>query len=138
MRDTYLFLVLAFPTLALLNAWWFGRELKGFADSTPSISSTADIERMKTVVARQMYAALVQIVLLIAGPVIFFVGMIRGVFQPTDVMFIILPSAAVIVLAAVYKRIENQVKTIEAPDSELRRQRDAIVHTWLKKPVPDW
>ncbi len=138
MRSTYIFLVLLFPALALLNAWWFGRELRSFVDGTPVISSTADIERMKTVVGRQMYAALVQIVLLAAGPAIYFVGMLRGVLGPADVMFIILPSAAVIVLASVYKGVETKAKGISVPDEELRRQRDAIVHTWLKKPVPDW
>ncbi len=138
MRSTYIFLVLLFPALALVNAWWFGRELKAFVDSTPVISSTNDIERMKTVVGRQMYAALVQVVLLTAGPAIYFVGMFRGALGPADVMFIILPSAAVIVLASVYKRVETKAKGIPVPDEELRRQRDTIVHTWLKKPLPDW
>lgn len=138
MRSTYLFLVLLFPALALLNAWWFGKELKAFVDSTPVVSSTNDLERMKAVVGRQMRAALVQIVLLLAGPAVFFVGMLRGVLHPTDVMFIILPSAAVIVLATVYKRVEGRARGIPVADEELRRQRDAIVHTWLKKPLPDW
>jgi len=138
MRSAYLFLVLLFPALALLNAWWFGRELRVFVDATPAVSSTADLERMKHVVGRQMRAALVQIVLLLAGPAVFFVGLLRGELHPTDVMFIILPSAAVIVLATVYKRVEGRARSIPVHDDELRRQRDAIVETWLKKPLPDW
>ena len=138
MRSTYTFLLLAFPALALLNAWWFGRELKRFVDQTPAISATSDIENMKVVVARQMYAALAQIVLLAAGPLIFVLGLTRGVLGPGDVLFIIIPSAAVIVAGSVYKRVEVAARNIQANDDELARQRDAIVSTWLKKPFPDW
>ena len=138
MRSTYTFLLLAFPALALVNAWWFGSELRRFVDATPSIASTADIENMKAVVGRQMYAALAQIVLLTAGPLIFAFGLMRGVLGPGDVLFIIVPSAAVIVAGSFYKRVEVAARHLEATDDELRRQRDAIVSTWLKKPFPDW
>ena len=138
MRSTYTFLLLAFPALALLNAWWFGSELKRFVEATPAIASTNDMERMKAVVARQMYAALAQILLLGAGPVAFFVGLARGVLGPKDVLFIIIPSAAVIVAASFYKRVETAARNIQATDDELKRQRDAVVSTWLKKPFPDW
>ena len=138
MRSTFTFLMLLFPALALLNTWWFGRELKAFVEATPSIASTADIERMKSVVARQMVAALVQIPLLAASPVLYFVGLMRHALQPGDVVFIIVPSAAVIAFSLASKRIEAAARELPAPDEELRRQRDAIVRTWLKKPFPDW
>lgn len=138
MRSTYTFLLIALPALALLNIWWFGRELRTFVDSTPVISSTMDIERMKAVVSRQMYAALAQIVLLAAAPAVFLVGLIRGALQPPDVLYVIVPSAAVIVLSLGFKRIEAEARRLEAADDELRRQRDRIVRTWMRKPLPDW
>jgi hypothetical protein len=138
MRETCLLLMLGFPALALLNAWWFGRDLQEFVKQTPTIASTADIERMKGAVGRQMYAALAQIGLLAVGPIAYAVGLVKGALQPGDIVFIILPSAAVLAVAAYYKRIETAAKTIDAADDELRRQRDAIVHTWLKKPFPTW
>ena len=138
MRSILIVLMLLSPALALLNSWWFGRELARFVEATPTIASTADVERMKTVVARQMYAALVQILLLAVSPVVFAVGLLRHVLHPGDVLFIILPSAAVIVLSLASKRIEAAARSLDTPDDELRRQRDAIVHTWLHKPFPDW
>ena len=138
MRSTYLFLMLLFPALALLNSWWFARELKRFLAATPAVSSTADLERMKKVVGRQMYAALAQILLLAAAPVVFVVGLLRRQLHPSDVLFIILPSAVVLLLSLSVKRIEAAVRGLDAADDELRRQRDAIVRTWLKKPLPDW
>ena len=138
MRSTYLFLILVLPLLAILNAVWFGSELQRFARDVRTFSSTHEIERFKGVVARQMYAALVQIVLLVVPPILFFVGIVRGVLTPGDIIFIIVPSAVVILVAALYKQTETKVKSIPANDDELRRQRDAIIHTWLKKPLPDW
>jgi len=138
MRSTYTFLMLLFPALAIVNAWWFGRELRAFVAATSSIASTADIERMKSVVARQMVAALVQIPLLAASPILYVVGLMRHALQPGDVVFIIVPSAAVIAFSLASKRIEAAARELPAPDEELRRQRDAIVRTWLTKPLPDW
>jgi hypothetical protein len=130
--------MLGFPAFALINAWWFGRDLQEFVKRTPTIASTADIERMKAAVSKQMYAALAQIGLLAVGPVAYAVGLFKGALEPSDIVFIILPSAAVLAVAAFYKRVETAAKTIEVSDDELRRQRDAIVRTWLKKPFPDW
>lgn len=138
MRSTYTFLMLLFPALAIVNAWWFGRELRAFVAATPSIASTADIERMKSVVGRQMIAALIQIPLLAAGPILYAVGLLRHVLRPGDVVFVIVPSAAVLAIGLASKRIEAVARALPAIDDELRRQRDAIVHTWLKKPLPDW
>ncbi len=138
MRSTFTLLMLLFPAIAIANAWWFGRELRAFVAATPSIASTADIERMKSVVRRQMIAALIQIPLLAAGPILYVVGLLRHVLQPGDVVFVIVPSAAVLALGLASKRIEAAARALPAPDHELRRQRDAIVRTWLKKPLPDW
>jgi fatty acid desaturase len=138
MRSTFLLLILIFPALAILNAWWFGSELQRFVRHVRSFDSTAEIEAFKAIVARQMYAALAQIVLLIVPPILFFVGIVRKVLGPGDVLFIIVPSLVVILVAALYKQVEKQAKSIPAQDDELRRQRDRIIETWLKKPVPDW
>jgi hypothetical protein len=138
MRSTYTFLMLLFPAVALINTWWFGRELKAFVDATPAIASTADILRMKAVVGRQMIAALVQIPLLAAGPALLALGLFRHVLRPGDVVFVIVPSAAVLALSLATRRTEAAARELPAADDELRRQRDAIVRTWLKKPLPDW
>lgn len=138
MRSTYTFLMLLFPALALVNGWWFGRELKAFLSLTPAIASTADIERMKAMVARQMYAALVQIPLLAAGPAVYAYGLYRHVLVRSDVVFVIVPSALVLAAGVALKRVEAAARSLDTPDDELRLQRDVIVDTWLRKPFPDW
>jgi hypothetical protein len=138
MRSTLLLLMLGLPLVAIINAWWFGSELQRFAKKVESFNSTHEIEQFKGVVARQMYAALVQIVLLAVPPILFFVGLAKGELTPGDLIFIIVPSAVVILVAMLYKQTEKRVQSTPAHDDELRRQRDAIIHTWLKKPLPDW
>jgi hypothetical protein len=130
--------MVGFPALAALNALVVGNELARFLDSTPAIASTHDLERFKTVVAHQMIAALVQIALLGAPMLILFGGLLTGVLTPSDVMWVILPSLAILGIAALYRRGELRAKTLPAADLELERQRDAIVHTWMRKPWPDW
>jgi len=137
-RSLYLMAMLGLPALAVVNAFWFGTELKNFVDSTPRLESSHDIERFKTVVAHQMYAALIQIVLLATPPIVYFIGIFRGVLSPSDIVFIIGPSAVILIVAAIYRPHEKRAKTIPTADPELERQRDAIIHTWLRKPLPDW
>ena len=138
MPTAYAILLVMLPGLALANLWWFGRELRSFVDSTPVLASTADIERMKRVVARQMYAAMAQILLLAGAPILFVFGLARGVLRPTDALYVILPAAAVIVFSLGFKRTEAAARSLEAADDELARQRDRIVQTWMRKPLPDW
>ncbi len=138
MRETFVLLLLVLPGLAIANALAFGGELRRFVREVPFLSSTRDVERYKTVVAHQMYAALVQIGLLGAPILLFFVGVARGVLGPGDVLLVIVPSLIVIVVATRLKKVEAQARQIPAADDELARQRDAIVATWIRKPLPDW
>jgi hypothetical protein len=85
-----------------------------------------------------MYAALVQLVLLGLPPLMYIAGVFTDVLNPGDVVFILVPSAVIFIVAQVFKPLETRVKNIPTANDELRRQRDAIVHTWVKKPLPDW
>jgi hypothetical protein len=130
--------MLGLPALAVVNAFWFGTELKNFLSSTPRLESSHDLERFKTVVAHQMHAALIQIVLLATPPIVFFVGIFRGVLSPSDLLYIIGPSAVILIVAAMYRGHEKRAKSIPTADPELEKQRDAIIHTWMRRPWPDW
>ena len=138
MRGQLIALLLGLPTLALLNSFWFGRELERAVREIGRLESTADIERYKRVVARQMVAALVQIALLAAPAIFFGIGIVTGVLAGSDLLYVILPAIVVIAAAARFRPVEAAARQIPAADEEIARQRDAIVHTWLKRPLPDW
>ncbi|HSN56286.1 MAG TPA: hypothetical protein VLT32_16590 [Candidatus Sulfomarinibacteraceae bacterium] len=123
---------------ALLNALWFGLELRRFSKRTRILASTADLEEFKRVVGNQMRAALAQIGLLALPAVLFAVGLVLEEFEAGDILFIIVPSALVVVLAMVFRTWEVDVRSIRVVGPELAAERDAIVTTWRRKPLPDW
>jgi hypothetical protein len=137
-RSILLILMVGLAASAVFNAAYFGIELKRFVDATPRLQSSRDLERYKSVVGRQMIAALAQIVLLATPPLLYAIGLMMDVLVPTDFVFVLVPSLVILAVAGVYRKSEKSAKEILAADPELERQRDAIVHTWLRKPWPDW
>jgi hypothetical protein len=123
---------------ALLNGLWFGLELQRFSKRTRILASTADLEEFKRVVGNQMRAALAQIGLLALPAVLFAAGLVLEEFDAGDILFIIVPSALVVVLAMVFRTWEVEVRSIRVVGPELAAERDAIVTTWRRKPLPDW
>ncbi len=138
MRSTLITLLLALPAIGAASALYFGNELQRFLEKVPILASTRDLERLKVVIARQMYAALAQIVILGAPMIVFFIGFRSGDLSPADLVFIIIPSAIILLIASTHKKTEKQVQTMPTADEYLEKERDKLVETWLKKPFPDW
>ena len=137
MRSAWLAAMLILPALAAGNALYFGAELRRFAAEVPRLASSHDLERFKRVVARQMYAALVQIVLLASPALVFFVGVVDGALSGSDILYVVIPAAVIIVIAQANRRDEARVRELPA-EPELAAQRDRIVRTWVRRPLPDW
>jgi hypothetical protein len=131
-------LMLLCPTVAVVNSLVFGSKLKRFARRIRMFSSQDDIVRFQRVVAQQMYAALAQIVLLAVPAVLYVLGVVRGFLGVGDLVFVIVPSLVVLAFGIAMKKTEQQVRRIPARDDDLARQRDAVVTTWMRKPLPDW
>jgi hypothetical protein len=137
-RSGYITLMLLLPAVAVLNAVVHGSQLKAFCERTPAFATYQDIAEFEKVVARQMYAALVQIGLLVAPGVVFVVGLVRGVLAPGEILYVILPSFVILALGVGFKKIENEVRSIPVSDPILEERRDHIVRVWNTKPFPDW
>jgi len=137
-RSLFIFGILGFATAGLMSSVWFGLELKKFVDRTPILATHLDMMRFKRVVSHQMYAALLQVVLLSAPIVIFFTGMMFDFLTASDIFVIIVPSVIILIVAAFTRKWETRAKTMPTASPEIKAERDAIVHTWLRKPLPDW
>jgi len=138
MRQILIAVMLLLPGAGVVNALWFSGELKRFLEAVPMLVSPYHLEQYKRVVARQMVAALVQIVILALPPVAYFVGLALGALRLPDVLYVIVPSAVVLLVALMVRPTELRARTIPTADPELERQRDRIVEAWLTKPLPDW
>jgi protein-S-isoprenylcysteine O-methyltransferase Ste14 len=137
-RTILIIFILGFTTAGILNSLYFGLELKRYVARTQVLDSSLAILRYKKMVANQMRAALVQIVLL-ATPVIAFVaGMMLEWFHGTDLFIVIIPSLVIVAIALYFRGWEMMARSIPATDPEIEEERDAIVRTWLRKALPDW
>jgi len=134
----YIALILLLPVVATLNAIIHGSLLKQFLERTPAFATYQDIVEFEKIVARQMYAALVQIALLVAPGVVFVVGLVRSVLTVNDILFVVLPSFWILAIGVAFKQVENRVRSIPVSDPILEERRYHIVKVWLTKPIPDW
>jgi hypothetical protein len=138
MRTTLLALLILFPAVAVASSFWFTGELKSFLRQVPRLESAREIERLKTVVARQMIAALVQIGLLGAPAVLYAFGFFTGALGAVDLLYVLLPALVVMGMGARGRPIELAVRNMPTASDDLTGERDRIAHTWVKKALPDW
>lgn len=138
MRILLIALILAFSIAGLANSLWFGLELRRFTKSTPVLSSDLHLARYKKLVAHQMHAALLQIVLLSAPIVITVVGIVSEILEPGDIFFVIVPAVPILLVGFYFRSWEVKTRNIPTATPGLEEERDAVVRTWLRKARPDW
>jgi len=126
------------PACAVVNAMVHGARLHTFLKRTPTIATYQNIIEFERVVKRQMYAALLQIVLLVAPGIIFVVGLVRKVIAVDDVLYIVLPSLVIMAIGMAFKTLENRARSLPVHDPILEERRDHIVKVWNSKALPDW
>jgi hypothetical protein len=137
-RSLFLALMLVMPAIACVNSFVHNAQLKAFLDRTPEFSTYQNITDFEVVVARQMYAALLQIALLASPGIIFVFGFVVGILAVGDVAYVVLPAFVVLALGVAFKQLENRVKSIPVSDPVLEERRDHIVKVWNSKALPDW
>jgi len=137
-KSGYIALMLLLPAIAVVNSILHGSQLKAFLERTPAIATYQNIIDFERVVARQMYGALLQILLLVGPGVVFVVGLVRGPLAVDDVIYVMLPSFVILALGIAFKNLENRAKSIPVDDPVLADRHAHIIKVWNSKPFPDW
>jgi len=137
MRVQLLCLIVGLPCIGLVSSAWFGLALARFLKRVPAIQSPSDMYRLKRTVAAQMYAALVQIVILGAPVLLFFFGVVTKILYAIDFLFVVVPSLAVFGAGMAMKTVERRVKTMPVSD-EFADDFRHVIEVWMRKPFPDW
>lgn len=138
-RSTLITLMVLFPALGILNMIFHNFKLRRFNKEVPQIEKRMHLERLKKEAKAQMYAALVQIVVLGLPFVFFLYGIWKGRLSFGDVfLYGILPSVASIIVGQACKGTEKISKSQFVEDPQLRKERDEVVYTWDHKAFPDW
>lgn len=136
-RELLLGIIVGMPVLGILNSLWFGSRLVQYLRQQPRIASFPDMEAFKRLGAAQMYAALAQILVLILPGIAFAAGFVLKVLSPSDLLYVLVPSAVVMLAGIYYKRIERRAQTLEV-NEEFRDEYGRVVYAWLHKPFPTW
>ena len=112
--------------------------LNSFLKSYTRIGSAADLEDFKQMVRKQMYQAMLQIVLLGGMTVVSVIGILTG--RITFAQF-----AAVLVLDGVIwfagkkgKALEKRAQRLRVEDPELAKEYGSVCRTWFGRPFPDF
>ena len=138
LREILLGLIVGMPSVGVINSLIFGWQLRSYLSTSPRIESWQDLERFKQIVSAQMYATLAQIGFLIIPYPAFAYGVWMGELRlPVDLVFIIVPSAILVIVGAVFKQIDAQAKSLPVAE-EFQGEYQRVAEAWVKKPLPDW
>jgi hypothetical protein len=138
MRDALIGILIAIPALNLVVLAWAMAALRSFARRVPQIATRTQMDEFKAVVARQMLVARVVKPVLYVPTAVFLVGLVMGELGLFDLVYTIVPSLVVIVVAKLCGGIEGGVQSLPVRDEAMRAERDRVVNCWKTQPTPDW
>ncbi|MDQ3331277.1 MAG: hypothetical protein M3552_11585, partial [Planctomycetota bacterium] len=123
--------------LSLLAAVVLGVDLMRFNARVPALTTADHVDEYRRVVARQMYGALFVLAMFIAAAAVMIVGTALELTSLFEWAYLVVLSGVIGVVGAWNKSVERKAKAITA-EGEYARQRDEIVHVWMKRPLPNW
>jgi len=126
------------PFLGAITAVYHGGLLQKYVRHTRRISDIAGLAKFQKVVARQMYAALAQLILLTTPMILYAVGILTNRLRLRDIAYVVIPATVVIFVGYYFKKVEAEACRIPALGDDLEEQRLAIIKTWKTKPFPNW
>ena len=130
--------MLILPALGVINAIYHGRMLQHYVRHPKRIDDMAGLARFQKIVARQMYAALAQLLLLIIPIILYFIAIPTEILRFADIVYVMFPGAVLMAIGYHFKKVETQVCRIPALGEDLDEQRLAIIKRWRTRAVPDW
>ena len=137
-RHVFIALILLLPALGAVNSIFHARLLQNYVQQTRRIRDLDGLARFQKMVARQMYAALVQLGLLTTPMVLYAVGILTDKVRIGDIAFVIVPGIFLLFLGYLFKKVETAACRIPALGEDLDEQRLAIIRTWKTRPLPNW
>lgn len=124
--------------LALANLVLGRISLKKFMEVHKRISTVMELTRFKRMVRKQMFQALLQMVLLGAMGTLSFVGILIGSIDTIQFLVVLAMNGIIIYTGNQGKSIENRARDLPVDDLELRTQYGNICRTWRLKALPDF
>jgi hypothetical protein len=128
----------AFLGLGLVLGVIMTLDLLSLLKEIGALESPTDLDHFKRVVKRQMYAALMTIVLAGCAAIALTVGFIQGSVEWTHTYPILALAGVYIVTGIWTKSVEARAKQIPTGNDEIQIERDRVVKVWMSRAFPDW
>jgi hypothetical protein len=121
--------------LAGINTLIATIDLKGFLSRHSTITSKLVLDEFKNLARKNMYQALVQIVLLVSAGLMGLYGIFT---HQLGLLLVIALNGAIIVMSKLTKGIEDRTRSLPVDDKSLEEQYLTICETWVEKPFPNF
>ncbi len=112
--------------------------LKKFLAGNPGIDSLSNLENLKGMVRKQMYQALMAIVLFGGMGVLGCIGIITGGLNSTQFVLFLVLNGIVWAAGKSSKPIEKRAQNLSVSDPNLSDEYRSVCRTWMRKPFPDF
>jgi hypothetical protein len=135
MNSLILLFLSCYVLMELLQAW-STYEAKHFLRTTTSIGGAAELDRFKVLARRDMRLALLLIPIWLVALIAGFVIINR--YGALGLAAVLAANTISIVSSRAQKRYVVRARGIEAVSTDLQREKERVIHTWLKRPFPDF
>jgi len=112
--------------------------LKKFLAFNPRIDNFTNLENLKKMVRRQMYHALLAIVLFGGMGILGVIGIITRSLNSTQFVLYLVLNVIVWVVGKSFKPTEQKVQNLAVSDPNLSDEYKSVCRTWMRKPFPDF
>ena len=138
MRELLILLIVAPPLLSIIVGLFFGWQLQRYYDDVREIRSDEQLDRLQRHATVQMYAALLQVPMILVPIGAYMFGVYAGHMSGADVLYPVITSLAMIVVGKLMGLIEKKVQTMPVLNPDLLARRDRIVYVWMTSALPKW
>jgi len=130
--------IVVFFIIGIINLFIALSAIKHFLNKQGQIETEYDMQCFKLMVKKQMYQALLQIIVLGIMGIIGLVGIVTEKLTGLDIFVFILLNVCNIVLGMYAKKFEKIARTLSVEDELFANEYFSICNTWIKKPFPNF
>ncbi len=125
-------------TLGIVNLTVGVRGMRSFLSQETSITTDQSLQSFKSMVRKQMYQAVLQLLILGTMCVLGILGIINGRLSFTGFVLFLLLNVINIFAGKWAKSIEKKTRSLKVEDQNLLVEYKSICRTWVRKPFPDF
>lgn len=113
-------------------------QIKKFLSLTSIIESRKSLEDFKNFVRWQMYQTLIQLCFQGGALLLSLYGIFSSRLSFGQVFLYLILNGVIIILGRIFKKSEDEARSLMVDDENLKDEYKAICRTWIKKPLPDF